>query len=67
MAIKYTKWPKYIPNGHKMYQHFPFQGLQKFTQSGILVSKHTIWQPWIAVVLASDVTLGAGETKIYEK
>jgi hypothetical protein len=22
--IKYTKWPQYIPCGHKMYRHFPF-------------------------------------------
>jgi hypothetical protein len=31
MAIKYTKWPKYIPNGHKIgkYQHFPVQGPPK--------------------------------------
>jgi hypothetical protein len=24
-----------LPNGHKIYQHFPFQGPPKFTQSGI--------------------------------
>jgi hypothetical protein len=24
-----------IPNGHKIYQHFPFQGPSKFTQIGI--------------------------------
>jgi hypothetical protein len=24
-----------IPNGHKIYQHFPFQGPPKFTQIGI--------------------------------
>jgi hypothetical protein len=24
-----------IQNGHKIYQHFPIYGLQKFTQSGI--------------------------------
>jgi hypothetical protein len=29
---KITKWPLNIPNGHKIYQHFPFQGLPKFTQ-----------------------------------
>jgi hypothetical protein len=32
MAIKYTKWPKYIPIGHKIYQHFPVRGPTKFTQ-----------------------------------
>jgi hypothetical protein len=34
-AIKYTKWPQNIPNGHKIYQHFLFQGRPKFTQIGI--------------------------------
>jgi hypothetical protein len=24
-----------IPNGHKTYQHFPFQGTPKFTKIGI--------------------------------
>jgi hypothetical protein len=24
MNIKYTKWPYYIPNGLKIFQHFPF-------------------------------------------
>jgi hypothetical protein len=24
ITMTYTKWPYYIPNGHKMYQHFPF-------------------------------------------
>jgi hypothetical protein len=24
MAIRYTKWLSNIPNGHKIYQHFPF-------------------------------------------
>jgi hypothetical protein len=35
MAIKYTKWAKSIPNGHKRYQHFPVQGPPKFAQIGI--------------------------------
>jgi hypothetical protein len=34
-AINYTKWTENIPNGHKIYQHFPFQGTPKFTQIGI--------------------------------
>jgi hypothetical protein len=25
MTTKYTKWPENIPNGHKIYQHFPLQ------------------------------------------
>jgi hypothetical protein len=29
MALKYTKWPEEIPNGHEIYQKFPFKGLQK--------------------------------------
>jgi hypothetical protein len=24
MAMKYTKWQKYIPNGHTRYKRFPF-------------------------------------------
>jgi hypothetical protein len=36
MPIKCTKWPKYIPNGYIIHQHFPFQGPPKFTQVGIL-------------------------------
>jgi hypothetical protein len=35
MAMKCTKWPQYIPNGHGIYQPFPFQGSPKFTQIGI--------------------------------
>jgi hypothetical protein len=34
-----------MPNGRKIYQHFPFQGPPKYTQIGILVLKYTIWQP----------------------
>jgi hypothetical protein len=30
--MNYTKWTKNIANGHKIYQHFPFQGPPKFTQ-----------------------------------
>jgi hypothetical protein len=29
-----TKWPKYIPNGNRIYQPFPFQDPSKFTQIG---------------------------------
>jgi hypothetical protein len=29
-----------IPNGHKIYQHFPFQGPPKFTQMGIFGLKN---------------------------
>jgi hypothetical protein len=34
-VITYTKWPYNIPNGHIIYQHYPFQGPPKFTQIGI--------------------------------
>jgi hypothetical protein len=45
-AIHYAKWPKNIPNDHKISQHFPFQGPQKFTQIGIFGLKtNHIWQP----------------------
>jgi hypothetical protein len=29
----YTKWTENIPNGHKIYQHFPFQRPPKYTQN----------------------------------
>jgi hypothetical protein len=32
MAIKYTKWLKSIPNGHKYAKKFPVRGPPKFTQ-----------------------------------
>jgi hypothetical protein len=32
MTIKYAKWPKCIPNGHKIYQQFPVKGPPKFIQ-----------------------------------
>jgi hypothetical protein len=32
MAIRYTKWLSNIPNDHKIYQQFPFQGPPKYTQ-----------------------------------
>jgi hypothetical protein len=35
MAIKCTKLPYYIPNGHRLYQLFPFQDPSAFTQIGI--------------------------------
>jgi hypothetical protein len=31
-GIQYNKWPCYIPNGHKIYQHFPFQDPPKITK-----------------------------------
>jgi hypothetical protein len=34
-AIKYAKWPKNVPIGHKVLQHFPFKGPPNFTQSVI--------------------------------
>jgi hypothetical protein len=34
MAIKYIKWPQTTPNGHKIYQQFPFKDLTKYTQIG---------------------------------
>jgi hypothetical protein len=35
MATKYFQWPYNRPNGRKIYQDFPLQGPQKFTQIGI--------------------------------
>jgi hypothetical protein len=31
----YTKWTSNITNGHKIYQHFPFQSPPKYTQTRI--------------------------------
>jgi hypothetical protein len=45
MASKYAKWPKYIPDGHKIYQHLSLQDIPKFTQIWIFVRKYTVWQP----------------------
>jgi hypothetical protein len=36
MVIKYPKSPYNIPNGHKIYKHFPIYDPPKFTQIGIL-------------------------------
>jgi hypothetical protein len=35
MVIKYPKCRSNIPNGHKIYHHFPIWGPQKFTQIGV--------------------------------
>jgi hypothetical protein len=39
MATQYNKCPLNIPNGHKIYQYFPFQGPPKYTQGGIFGMK----------------------------
>jgi hypothetical protein len=39
MAVISSKWPKYVPNGHKIYLNFPFQGPPKFTKIGIFGMK----------------------------
>jgi hypothetical protein len=36
---KITKWPLNIPNGHRIYNKFRFQGTPKYTQSGIFGMK----------------------------
>jgi hypothetical protein len=35
VALKYEKWPQTTPNGHEIYQHFPFKDPPKYTQFGI--------------------------------
>jgi hypothetical protein len=47
MVIKYTNCPQNIPNGQKVYQHSPIQGLPKFTQIAIfgLKRKHLATLP----------------------
>jgi hypothetical protein len=49
MVTKYLQYPKIIPNGHKINQHFPTYGPPKFTQSGIFDLEKTIWQPWARI------------------
>jgi hypothetical protein len=33
MATTYIKWPKHIPDGHKIYQHLTLQGPPKLIQN----------------------------------
>jgi hypothetical protein len=49
-AIKYTKWSQNIPNGHKIYQHSPFQDPPIYTESGIIGMKinHLATLLWVA-------------------
>jgi hypothetical protein len=37
IAIKYTTWPKTVPSGHKIFQHFPFQRTSQM---------YPIWDFW---------------------
>jgi hypothetical protein len=39
MVIAHPKLPKNIPNVHKIYQHFPIEGPQKFIHIGIFCLK----------------------------
>jgi hypothetical protein len=62
MTIKYTNWLQFIPNGHKIYHHFPFQGPSKFTQTGIfgLKTNHLATLPKISatsVILKKKKTI----------
>jgi hypothetical protein len=43
MVLKYPTYLLNIPNGRKIYQHFPIKGSPKFTQ--IFGLKVAIWQP----------------------
>jgi hypothetical protein len=45
MAIKYTKWHLYVPNGHINSNHFHVKALQNLPKLCFLVWKYTIWQP----------------------
>jgi hypothetical protein len=59
-AINYTYWPYNIPNGHKIYQHLPFKGSQKFTQMGIfgLKTNHLATLPRTERKLQNEETVG---------
>jgi hypothetical protein len=48
MAIKYFQWLKNRPNGHKIYQDFPWQDPPKFTQIEIfgLKTNHLATLHW---------------------
>jgi hypothetical protein len=59
MAIKYTKWPKNIPNFNKIctsrYLHFPFEGFSKYYQSGLFgVHKYHLAVPSVFPALPGD-------------
>jgi hypothetical protein len=47
---KYTKQSQNKPNGNKICQKLPFQGLPFLPKLVFLVRNNTIWQPWIKVV-----------------
>jgi hypothetical protein len=53
ITIKYTKWPQHIPKRHTIYQHLAIKGPPKLTQTGILVTKYTIWQPCAALAFVA--------------
>jgi hypothetical protein len=61
MAMKYTKLPQ---NGRKIYQLaikytniFHCKIFQNLPEFGFLVSKYTIWQPWLQRSYKSERSL----------
>jgi hypothetical protein len=70
-----AKWPYYIQNGQRIYQHFAltYKALENFPKFGFLVCKETIWQPWWQPqkksenafrLFASEVEWGEGAQKL---
>jgi hypothetical protein len=59
LTIRNTKWLSIIPNGDKLYQHFPFQGHPKYTQIGFWVRKYTIWQHCLGHLGSSEIKGGS--------
>jgi hypothetical protein len=68
-AIRYTKLLSNIPNGHKIYHHFTFQGPPKNTQIGIFGSKRnhlaTLGRGRIFAAIFGAVKRGINVTVFY--
>jgi hypothetical protein len=60
---KYKKRPQTTPNGHKIYQHFPFKGPPKYTQIGIFGLK--VGKPTGAPVMNTSKTTFRKARKTY--
>jgi hypothetical protein len=68
MIAEYTKWPHNISNVSKIYQHFPFQGPTKFTQTGIYIKSGS--PAWLAGLWFSDAfaaTLSSHDLRVCQQ
>jgi hypothetical protein len=46
-VIKYPKYPRNIPNGYKIYQHFPIWGPIFYPNWDFWFENKHIWQTWL--------------------